>query len=694
MEQQRIILESSPLFVVLCVALAAGIAYLLYNTKAPWSRSWNRILFATRFVILFLLMFFLLGPIVRQVTNNFEKPLVIFLHDNSASIAQAVDSSQLDAIGTDLQNTAELLKNKGYDVKSLDLSANEIQQVRYDVTNSDLHATLREVSQANEGRNISAVVFPTDGIFTSGRSPIYDQYNFPIFTIGLGDTTERTDAAIKNIGYNRIAYQGNKFPVRVEVQLKNLENESIEVALSRKGKQLEKRTLKTGTDQLLIFDFTPTADEQGIQKLDIQVSEKKGERNTRNNKASIFVEVVEGKKKILMVASSPHPDIKPLREVIGQNSNYEFVLYIPGIIEDEYKTLDPSKVDLVIFHQVPDLRGRTTRIFQEYIKSKASLLFILGQQSDLRTIAQNNLPLRFESPPREFDQVTPTANAAFTNFSLTPETMTIMQDYPPVSVHFGRIRIPPTASPLLYQRIGSVSTQKTLLTVENQNGRKIGLMLGEGIWRWRLNEFDRTEKTTAFDEIFSKLIQFLSTTDDKRKFKSYPIQQTFYDVEPAVFESQVYNDLFEPVYGNKIEIEITDENGSKKQYSYVTSAGNTRYQIGGLTEGVQRYRARTVIDGKTEEVKGEFAVITRQLELQNLTADFDLLRRLSSNTGGKFYKAENRQTLIDQLAAQEPKDVIHTEETFDSLINLKVIFWLFIAFITLEWFARRFFGSY
>lgn len=694
MDQQRIILESSPWFVLLCAAVAAGLAFLLYNSKAPWSKGWNQALFAIRFVLLFLLMFLLLGPIVRQISNYFEKPVIVILHDNSASIAQAVDSTQLQAIESALKKTADALAEKGFEIKTIDLSGNDVNDIRYSADNSDLHSALKAVSQANEGKNINGVILPTDGIFTSGLSPVYDQYNFPVYPLGIGDTTERIDVAIKNVGYNRIAYQGNKFPIRVEVQLKNLQNEDIQVAISRKGKQLEKQTRKTGNEQLLTFDFTPVADEQGIQKIDITVSEKSGERNLRNNKTSIFVEVVEGKKKIILVASSPHPDIKPLREVIAQNSNYDFVLYIPGIEEEEIKTVDPSKVDLVIFHQAPDLRGRTSRIFQDYLKSKASLLFIVGQQTDLRSIAQNNLPLRFDSPPREYDQVTPIMNPVFASFNLSPESMTLIQDYPPVSVHFGRVRIPPTAVPLLQQRIGSVSTQKTLLAIENQPGRKIGVMLGEGIWRWRLNEFDRTEKTAAFDELFGKLIQFLSTTDDKRKFKSYPLQQDFSDVEPVVFESQVYNDIFEPIYGNKIEIDLTDEAGQKRSYNYMTSAGNTRYQIGGLKEGVYKYRSRTDINGKTEEVRGEFAVVARQAELQNLTADFEMLRKLAANSGGRFFNGENVQALNDHLVRQDPKNIIHTEETFDSLINLKFVFWLLLIFVSVEWFARRFFGSY
>ena len=129
--------------------------------------------------------------------------------------------------------------------------------------------------------------------------------------------------------------------------------------------------------------------------------------------------------------------------------------------------------------------------------------------------------------------------------------------------------------------------------------------------------------------MFGKLIQYLSTSDDKRKFRSYPVKQEFSDTEAVVFESQVYNDIFEPVFGNTIDIELTDEQGKKTKYSYTTSPGNVRYQIGGLKEGCIRYTVENDIKSKEEEVRGEFAVVQRQAELQNLTADFDLLRRLS-----------------------------------------------------------------
>lgn len=694
MHQQNIIFESSPAYIVVCIIVAIGFAFLLYKGKHPWTKRWNRILFGVRALLAFLLAFLLLGPIVKQINNIFEKPFFIVLYDNSVSVQETVDSIYRRKLVDDINGVASVLSEKGYEVKVNNLDGEEIGEPDFTAENSDLTGALKRIANRYEGSRLGGVVLISDGIYNSGISPIYTTFNFPVYTLGVGDTLQHIDVAIKNVSYNKIAYQGNKFPLRVEVVIKNLESPSITASVLQRGKLIDKQTKVSKENQLLVFDFQPQANEQGIQKLDIQLDVKEGEYNTQNNRASVFVEVVEGKKKILVVASSPHPDIKALREVIDKNSNYEFILHSPTINEQPASSLRPDEIDLAIFHQSPDLRGRTTALFQQFAASKTSLLIILGQQSDLRQIEKQNMPVKFEGTPRDYDEVTPVVNAAFSSFIISPEANTMLIDYPPVSVHFGKVGVSLGASPLLFQRVGSVSTDKPLLAVTQEDDRKIGIMLGEGLWRWKLNEFDRTENTAAFDEVFGKLIQYLSTSEDKRKFRSYPIQQEFSDTEPVVFESQAYNAIFEPIYGNSIAIELTDEQGKKLTYSYTTSPGNSRYQIGGLKEGVYRYKARTTLDQRPEEVRGEFAVVKRQTELQNLTADFDLLKALSANTGGRFYQAANAQVLKSELQKTEAKSVIHTEETYDTLINLKWVFVVLVLLATFEWTLRKYFGSY
>ena len=692
---QRIILESAPEFLVICVLAGLGYAGLQYfKIKHPWSKGVNTLLFAFRAVLVFFLAFLLLGPIVKQISNLYEKPVYIVLHDNSSSVGESTDSVTRIKIQQEILETRELLENQGYEAEVQTLSDNSPTDFSYSATTSDLNGALRRIANRYEGKNVAGVILVSDGIYNAGLSPLYSTYNFPVHTIGVGDTTVRADIALKNVSYNKIAYQGNKFPLRAEVQVKNISAREITATLYKRGKALEKQTRKITPGQLLVFDFQPLADEQGIQKYDIQVQTRPEEHNTRNNRSSVFVEVVEGKKKILCVAAAPHPDIKALREVITKNSNYEFVLHIPEINHQQPSAMVPGDIDLVIFHQSPDLRGKNKAIFENFMKSKSSVLVILGHQTDLRQLGQHNLPLKFESPPREYDEVTPVVNPALSNFSISAEASAAFSSFPPVSVHFGKMQVSAGVSTVLFQRVGSITTEKPLLIIGTEDARKIGLLMGEGIWRWRLNEFDRTENTVHFDEVFGKLIQFLSTTEDKRKFRSYPVRQEFSDTEAVIFESQVYNDIFEPIYGNSVEIDITDEGGERTNYNYVISPGNTRYQIGGLKQGVYRYRSSTVINGRTESVRGEFAVVERQAELQNLTADFDLMRKLAHNTGGQFFPASAIDAFQNGLRQKEATSVIHSEETYDSLINLKWVFWILLILITAEWGLRKFYGSY
>jgi hypothetical protein len=148
------------------------------------------------------------------------------------------------------------------------------------------------------------------------------------------------------------------------------------------------------------------------------------------------------------------------------------------------------------------------------------------------------------------------------------------------------------------------------------------------------------------------------------------------------------------VYGNRIDLELTDETGKKFSYNYVTSPGNARYQIGGLGEGIYRYKSSAEINGKKEEVRGQFLISAQEVELQNLQADFNLLRRLSAATGGNFYKPSDIDGMIQELSSRKAQATIHSEEKYDALLNLKWIFFVLLTLVSTEWFLRKYFGSY
>ena len=73
---QNVTLESSPAFILICIALGLGYAFLLYKSKHPWSKMLNWILFGGRTALVFFLSFLLLGPIIKQINNSVEKACI------------------------------------------------------------------------------------------------------------------------------------------------------------------------------------------------------------------------------------------------------------------------------------------------------------------------------------------------------------------------------------------------------------------------------------------------------------------------------------------------------------------------------------------------------------------------------------------------------------------------------------------
>ena len=152
--------------------------------------------------------------------------------------------------------------------------------------------------------------------------------------------------------------------------------------------------------------------------------------------------------------------------------------------------------------------------------------------------------------------------------------------------------------------------------------------------------------------------------------------------------------MYERIYGNKVDLKLTDEAGEETGYSYIPNEGNTRYAISGLAEGVYKFQASTVIADETVVVRGEFLVKEVQLEKLQLTADFNLLRTLSTESGGSFYQTNELGLLNDRLSKENGQAVIHTNEEYLPFINMQWLFFVLLLLVSAEWFIRKFSGSY
>src|SRR5690606_38764080 len=141
-------------------------------------------------------------------------------------------------------------------------------------------------------------------------------YNFPIFTLGLGDTIPKKDLNLKALYYNKVSYQGNKFPLVAEIGQNGFTGANVGVVVESNGKEIQRKSV-TLEEDLQQVDFQLEADDIGLQHYVVRVDTLADEFTHENNLRHAYIEVIEGKEKILLVGASPHPDMKAILNALG-----------------------------------------------------------------------------------------------------------------------------------------------------------------------------------------------------------------------------------------------------------------------------------------------------------------------------------------------------------------------------------------
>ena len=707
----NVIFQSSPWWLLVCVGVGAAYAYALYRplpllaggaTAGGFDRRTTYGLAAVRFLVVSLLCFLLLNPLIRSLRTLTEKPRIVLAVDNSESVA-AAGRPALNRALTALQTLRQQLTDKGMDVSVrtlTDTSAGsaDLTQLPFTQRTTDLSGLLGGIRSDYEGHNLTDVVLVTDGIVNQGLAPTFGQYPFAISTIGLGDTLAKKDVQLKGVVANRIAYLGNSFPIQAEVVSNGFQGGAATVVLRQVGaggtRELGRQTIRFGrTDTFNQLTFQTTATQKGVQHYVVDVLPQSGEFTAQNNRQDVYIDVIDGKEKVLLLGLAPHPDIRAIRAMLERNQNYEVdVRLLTG-------SVDPAppagkKYDLLILHQLPDNRGIGTSVLQPLLAQPTPILFVLGTQSATGPFSTANPVMKVVGQPGQSDKVTGVFNPDFKQLNFDPTRLELLAKLPPMYVPYGDYRLQPGSEVVLWQQVGSVRTTKPLLALNVTSPRKTAVLAGEGLWSWRLEEYALTDRQDVVDELMQKVIQLISVKEDRRKLRVYPIRNEFVTGEKVLFETELYNDIYERLYDVPVRLELTNESNQTRTYTYTPTAANSRYEISQLPKGAYRFRASVSLRGKNEQSAGQFVVRDQQLEALNTTADHGMLRQLASQTGGQFYRPNQVDALVNTLVARPHPARLTSTEEMNELINWRWLFGVLLVLMTAEWGLRKFYGGY
>lgn len=686
-------------YLLLCILLGLAFALALYfrDTRFREKANWlNWLLAALRFLAVSLISLFLLSPLLKSVERTTKKPIIIIGQDASESVANALDNKL--ELTNQLKNLEEALGDE-FDVRTYAFGTQVRPGLDTAFTDkvSNLTELLKTVNDLYSGENLGAVIMASDGIFNEGSNPAYfnGQFSVPIYTIALGDTTPQKDLLIKRAFHNKIAYLGDQFSVQVDIAAQNCSSQSTKLDVYQVNGNAT-TLLQSFPINIDRNDFFQTkeivldANKSGLQRFRFTLSGVVGEVTLANNRKDIFVDVLDARQKILVLANAPHPDLSAIKQSIETNKNYEVT--IQTIKKFEGKIAD---YDFAILHQLPSKTSDASFILNALDKEKTPRWFITGMQTDYNRLNQIQSLLSVRTDGRNTNDVQGRFAPGFNYFNLEEELKGEVPNYPPLIAPFGEFSEGAGAQVLLYQRIRKIDTQFPLLVLGEENGIRTGILAGEGIWKWRLFNYLQNEDHFLFDSFVSKIVQFVSLKEDKRKFRVSLPKNIFNENEPVLLDAELYNQSYELINGPDVSITISDSDG--KEFTYVFNKSGNAYTLnaGILPVGNYRYMATVSPDGEQLTFSGEFSIQPIQLESYATTANHGLLSLLSERYGGQMVSLAESDQLVNLIQNENTiAPVIYSTSKNKSLINLRWLFFVLFVLLAVEWFLRRYFGAY
>ncbi len=683
-------------FTVFCVLLGGAYAFLLYrfDPRTKDFPSWvRRSLAILRFLLIFIIAFLLLRPLIRTQRTEVEEPIIAVLQDVSASVPLGKDSAfykteypeKLEALNKRLSESYKLRRF------SFGSSLRDSIPEGYPAKQTDLARALEGIRERFRDRNLGAVILATDGIYNTGADPRYlaDGIDAPIHSIALGDTTVRKDLILKELLHNRYAYQGNRFPIEAVVRAQKAKGTNSVVTIEHDGEELYRKEVEFDRDpDMKLIKTTLEADSAGLQRYVVRISPVDGEVSKRNNVKELFIEVLESKRKVLTLAHAPHPDIRALKWAIEQKNSYKVST---KLAESGDVKLDGT--DLLVLHQLPSEEHGISTLLETAKEQKIPVLFVFGSATSYSELNPFLPGLSIKGQSERTDEAEPVYDDNFGLFDIG-EAGKKASEWPPLNVPFGDWKIGKGLDPLFRKKVGQVSTKEPLWAFGKKGGQKVGMITGEGIWRWRLHDMAGNGNTKAFDRLLEKTVQYLSVREDKSRFRVEG-EKEYRENEPILFTAELYDRSYELINEPEVRMTVRNEEGKAYPFAFSKTSDSYRLNAGSLPVGEYSYKAKAGLEGDTLIERGRFTVTPVRIERSRTVADHGLLYDLARKTGGRVFYPEAIGAIPDSIKNSKTiKPLRYTQERMTDLIVWKWLFLPLLLLMSIEWILRKRMGAY
>ena len=706
-ENIQLSMAHSAVYLVIAILLIVLYSFYVYRFTIPQIEPLKKTLLVTlRVLALLVLCLILFEPILNLSKKLTLEPSNLVFIDNSRSI-------QIDD-GTDRTSNVKKVLNDfsayysesnlsfnsfGNSVK--DVSVDSLEEMKFSDGSTNLQEIFNYVKQSD--RNIASVTLITDGVITSGSNPYYDAINLgiPVFTIGIGDTTQRKDVELKKVLHNDFLYAETPTIIIATISNKGFAGESVTATLYEDNKFISQQTVILSSAGIQNVSFDYKAQTSGEKKLSIVISSLKDEFTIANNKQVFYVNVLSNKIKVMLLASSPNADLTFIKNSLKRDESIE-VNSIVQLSRDKfqdklnYQSLDSADVLFLIgFPSDATPEELLNRVILKIKEDKVPYFLTLSAGVSINKLLRfgNELPFTFNQNFAGNREVQP--------YILPEQSTNPILQHPDKNFINSWNNLPPVLQPsvifnpriesktLVQIKVNNSVVNSPLIISNNFSGKRSISVLAKDIWKWKLQIAPKG--LDLFDSFIVNSLRWLKASEEQKLVKVKSSKKNFSQGERIEFSGEVFDESLNPISDAGIKIRISSD-----QNNYETDMQN----VGpGLYEGSIiinetgdfSFSAEAIIDSRVlGKDNGSFNIGEIDIELTNPVMNFQFLSLLANDTGGEFFFPDDYSPLLNIL--KELKINSSKEKVVTSEITLWSDTWMLVIAVllfSLEWFIRK-----
>jgi uncharacterized membrane protein len=719
---------------VLAFASAVVLGWLAYaRVPLPLSRRDQLGLSALRALTLLVLMTILLRPVVVVPPAVSRTTLLPILVDVSRSMRLA-DNDGPTRMARAQALTRELQGRLGSSFRlelltfGEGLAEGDVDHLAATSPRTSLNAAVTAVADRHRQDRMAGVVLLSDGGATD--EPESENPRLPaapIFAVGVGNAAEPRDREVVNLTAGEPILAGASIDLSVSAVSNGFGKEPVEFRVSANGRPVDVRRVTPSTDGAPIhelFTVSPDPDVATVYTVEIPVGLR--ELSRENNSRSVLVPPQKGRRRILVVEGAPGFEHTFLKRALARDPGLDidavvrkgtndagrptfFVQAGGNRVKSLVNGYPATRAELfaydgIIFGNIEAdfFTKEQLALTADFVANRGGGLLVLGARSFERQ-GLVGTPLEAALPVDLTDRRSSVLRTSKSSVETTPNTATLTADglvHPatrlaasleesrkrwsdlPALASVSLVGGPRPGAQVLAVSPGTAGDMRPLLAVQRYGQGRSIVFAGEASWRWRMG---KPATDTTYETIWRQMARWL-TAAATGPVNVVPMAPSIPGSTDRVVVT-VKDAEYQPVADADVVVRVTGPDRQTRQLSpALSSPQDGRYTVAVRFEQAGVYR----IEASASRGDARLGTSTRQVlvggsdvEMSQPRLNESVLRRLASETGGRYLNIGDAGTLEDlirqqppELGAPELKDLWHNGWSLLLIIGLLAAEWI------------------